>query len=206
MAQRSRGPVQSLPASSWQAATRSRRSRLSKDLAERPISSASVYTMTAASFAVLALIFLSSFEKEQIMSAAGAQVQPHALSSSAVPADAPHQHDATHRHGVRLGQDHKLFRDHGLTKLPRTPIEWCEFERPGSLCSTAMGGNCTGGGSKKCEWFPSGVPVGVIFSDRLVKSGMVTMTSLCRHQTRLYILVCHPGAQTLELGLGLGLS
>ena len=40
-----------------------------------------------------------------------------------------------------------------------------------------------------CRWFPPKAPVAVIFSDRLVKSGMVTVTSLCRHPTTLYVLV-----------------
>lgn len=70
---------------------------------------------------------------------------------------------------------------------PKKVIEWCGFAKEGELCSTASA-NCTGG-SPTCKWFPPGSPVAVIFSDRLIKSGMVTMTSLCRHPTTLYVLV-----------------
>ena len=73
------------------------------------------------------------------------------------------------------------------TRKPKV-ITWCEVDREGSLCSTDTP-NCTGGGSPVCKWFPKGAPVAVIFSDRLVKSGMVTMTSLCRHPTTLYVLI-----------------
>ena len=65
--------------------------------------------------------------------------------------------------------------------------EWCGFSREGDLCTTTSI-NCTRG-SSKCSWFPPGSPVAVIFSDRLIKTGMVTMTSLCRHPTTLYVLV-----------------
>lgn len=70
-------------------------------------------------------------------------------------------------------------------------VEWCDFATEGLLCSTSDLGvtkNCTAG-MARCKWFPAGAPVAVIFSDRLVKSGMVTMTSLCRHPTPLYVLV-----------------
>lgn len=67
------------------------------------------------------------------------------------------------------------------------PIEWCDFGREGHLCTLADP-NCTAL-SPKCKWPPEGAPVAVIFSDRLVKSGMVTMTSLCRHPTTLYVMV-----------------
>ena len=83
----------------------------------------------------------------------------------------------------------------GAATRKQKVIEWCEFRQEGSLCSTATGGsstsngNCTGGGHPNCKWFPRDAPVAVIFSDRLVKSGMVTMTSLCRHPTTLYVLV-----------------
>lgn len=67
------------------------------------------------------------------------------------------------------------------------PIEWCGFAEEGLLFSTD---NLNGTrDSPTCKWFPPGAPVAVIFSDRLVKSGMVTMTSLCRHPTTLYVLV-----------------
>lgn len=76
-------------------------------------------------------------------------------------------------------------------------IEWCKFSREGELCSTMSPGwapgkddqaQCTPN-SPKCKWFPPESLVAVIFSDRLIKSGMVTMTSLCRHPTTLYVLV-----------------
>ncbi len=69
----------------------------------------------------------------------------------------------------------------------RKVIEWCGFGEEGELCSTASP-NCTKN-HPTCKWFPPESPVAVIFSDRLVKSGMVTMTSLCRHPTTLYVLV-----------------
>ena len=92
---------------------------------------------------------------------------------------------------VRVGQQKDAQQQQqraSPSAAPSKAIEWCEFEREGSLCSTESG-SCTGGGSRTCEWFPKAAPVAVIFSDRLVKSGMVTMASLCRHPTTLYVLV-----------------
>ena len=69
--------------------------------------------------------------------------------------------------------------------------EWCDFAREGVLCSQPVQGgtsNCTTR-SALCNWFEPDAPLSVIFSDRLVKTGMVTMTSLCRHPTPMNVLV-----------------
>lgn len=61
---------------------------------------------------------------------------------------------------------------------------YCDFASPGLMCTS---GNCTA--HSHCQWFPAGAPIAVIFSDRLMKTGMVTMTSMCRHPSLLYVLV-----------------
>jgi hypothetical protein len=80
----------------------------------------------------------------------------------------------------------------------RAPAEWCDIEREGFGCSEVS--NCTakqpGFNGLDCTWFPHGAFVAVVFSDRLVETGMVALTSLCRHPTALYVLiVMQPGAR-----------
>ena len=79
----------------------------------------------------------------------------------------------------------------------RAPAEWCDVEREGFECSEVS--NCTakqpGFNGPDCTWFPNGAFVAVVFSDRLVETGMVALTSLCRHPTTLHVLVVmQPGA------------
>lgn len=66
-------------------------------------------------------------------------------------------------------------------------IRWCDFARERHEC-TVDDPECRSR-SNTCRWFKPGDPVAVIFSDRLMKTGMVTMTSLCRHPTPLNVLV-----------------
>ncbi|KOO23116.1 putative galacturonosyltransferase 3-like protein [Chrysochromulina tobinii] len=84
-------------------------------------------------------------------------------------------------------------------------VEWCGFGEEGELRRTDFSTPTFNGWTKgyaynvtknhpACKWFGMDTqgrppPVAVIFSDRLVKSGMVTVTSLCRHPTPLYVLV-----------------
>ena len=63
---------------------------------------------------------------------------------------------------------------------------WCDFARSEMLC-TGSSSNCSA--SHTCKWPGENHPTAVIFSDRLIQTGMVTMTSLCRHPSPLTVLV-----------------
>jgi hypothetical protein len=79
--------------------------------------------------------------------------------------------------------------------------EWCHFAHEGILCHghDAADAVCApiAGARSRCAWpnaprdrrAANTEPVAVIFSDRLVQTGMVTMTSLCRHESELTVLV-----------------
>lgn len=74
-----------------------------------------------------------------------------------------------------------------LHAKPTTPAppSWCSFAHEHRFCIT--GKNCTY--STTCRWPTHTEATAVIFSDRLVQTGMVTMTSLCRHPSELTVFV-----------------
>ena len=64
--------------------------------------------------------------------------------------------------------------------------QWCDFSSSGRRC-TGHARNCTTHAA--CRWPAKRSPIAVIFSDRLVQTAMMTMTSLCRHPSPMAVLV-----------------